>query len=109
MAAEKILTERGITFLPDILVNAGGVTVSYFEWLKNLDHMNPGQMTKRWEEKSKLGLLKIINEVTGLRVNQINEEHNHLVKGADDKDIVYSGLEEVMSTACEETVETALK
>jgi len=53
MQAEKILTEMGITILPDILLNAGGVTVSYFEWLKNLDHMNPGQMTRRWEEKSK--------------------------------------------------------
>lgn len=100
MAAEKILTERGITFLPDILVNAGGVTVSYFEWLKNLDHMNPGQMTRRWEEKSKLGLLKIINETTGLRTTNIDKEHKHLLKGADDKDIVYSGLEEVMSLAC---------
>lgn len=42
MRAEEILTEKGITILPDILLNAGGVTVSYFEWLKNLDHINPG-------------------------------------------------------------------
>lgn len=42
MKAEEILTERGIILLPDILLNAGGVTVSYFEWLKNLDHINPG-------------------------------------------------------------------
>lgn len=42
MIAEDILTKKGITILPDILLNAGGVTVSYFEWLKNLDHINPG-------------------------------------------------------------------
>lgn len=53
MAAEKIMLKKGIIFLPDILCNAGGVTVSYFEWLKNLDHMTPGRMTRKWEEKSK--------------------------------------------------------
>lgn len=72
MLAEKILTKNGIVILPDILLNAGGVTVSYFEWLKNLDHMVPGAMTRRWEEKSKVGLLKIINEVTGLRTDTIS-------------------------------------
>lgn len=69
MKAEEILTQRGITILPDILLNAGGVTVSYFEWLKNLDHIDPGLISRRWEEKSKGKLLKIINELTGLRVN----------------------------------------
>lgn len=50
MGAEEILTKKGIVFLPDILCNAGGVTVSYFEWLTNLDHIRPGRMTRRWEE-----------------------------------------------------------
>lgn len=57
MAAEKIMLDKGIIFLPDILLNAGGVTVSYFEWLKNLDHMRPGRLTRKWEEKSKKQLL----------------------------------------------------
>ena len=39
MAGEDILLKKGITIFPDILINAGGVTVSYFEWLKNIDHM----------------------------------------------------------------------
>ena len=48
LEGEEILTKRGIQFLPDILCNAGGVTVSYFEWLKNLDHVRPGRMQRKW-------------------------------------------------------------
>lgn len=49
MEAERIMLERGHQFLPDVLCNAGGVTVSYFEWLKNLDHVRPGRMQRKWE------------------------------------------------------------
>lgn len=51
-AAEMSLFERGIVVAPDMLVNGGGVTCSYFEWLKNLDHVAPGKMTKKYEEQS---------------------------------------------------------
>jgi len=42
-AAEQIFNERGIICAPDMLVNGGGVTCSYFEWLKNLSHISPGK------------------------------------------------------------------
>jgi len=103
------MTKKGILFLPDILLNAGGVTVSYFEWLKNLDHMRPGRLTRKWEEKSKIKLLSVISNITGLKLNQLEDEHLELLRGATDKDIVYSGLEEVMSTAVIETKTTALE
>jgi len=48
MAAEELMLKKGIFFFPDVLINAGGVTVSYFEWLKNLDHTRPGRLSKKW-------------------------------------------------------------
>jgi glutamate dehydrogenase (NAD(P)+) len=57
------LEERGILCLPDILMNAGGVTVSYFEYVKNLGHISPGKLTKRWESKSKAVMYEAINEL----------------------------------------------
>ena len=58
--AEEILLKRGIVVAPDLLMNGGGVTVSYFEWLKNLDHVTPGRMTKKYEEKSQVKLLEAL-------------------------------------------------
>jgi glutamate dehydrogenase (NAD(P)+) len=52
IAGEEILLEKGIICAPDLLINGGGVTCSYFEWLKNIDHVSPGKMTKKFDEKS---------------------------------------------------------
>ena len=52
IAAEEMLLEKGIIVAPDLLVNGGGVTCSYFEWLKNIDHVSPGKMTKKFDERS---------------------------------------------------------
>lgn len=51
-AAEEILLKKGVIVAPDLLCNAGGVTCSYFEWLKNIDHVSPGKMSKKYEEKT---------------------------------------------------------
>ena len=66
MEGEEILKKKGVQFLPDILCNAGGVTVSYFEWLKNLEHVRPGRMNRKWEEKHKQNLLEVIQKATNL-------------------------------------------
>jgi len=98
-AAEEIFTERGIVCAPDLLANGGGVTCSYFEWLKNLEHISPGKMTKKYEEKSQMRLLEIMGYDT----------KNSDIEGADEIDIVYSGLEEIMCSAVKENWEFALK
>jgi glutamate dehydrogenase (NAD(P)+) len=109
MAGETILQKKGVVIMPDILLNAGGVTCSYFEWLKNLEHVRPGRLVKRWEEKSKKGILKIMEQKFQLKEAALTLEQINLLKGPAEIDIVYSGLEEVMCSAVEETKETAAR
>lgn len=98
---EQMLQSRGIVVAPDLLVNGGGVTCSYFEWLKNIDHVAPGRMTKKYEEKAQNKLL----EIMGFD----DEDGTKEVKGADEIDIVYSGLEEIMCGAVQENWSYAMK
>lgn len=98
-AAEQIFNEKGVVCCPDMLVNGGGVTCSYFEWLKNLDHVAPGRLTKKYQEKSQTRLLDLMG------VDYKKED----VEGADELDIVYSGLEEIMVSATKENWNLSLE
>ena len=95
--AAEILLRKGILVVPDIYLNAGGVTVSYFEWLKNLSHVRFGRMGKRFEQKSFENLLRVIEENTGRRLSDV--ERRTVARGADEIDLVNSGLEESMAVA----------
>lgn len=95
--AEKILLEKGIIILPDLYLNAGGVTVSYFEWLKNLSNVRFGRMGKRAEEGAMRRLVATIERTTGKTITP--EERQQIVHGADEIDLVRSGLEDTMITA----------
>ena len=90
--------------MPDILCNAGGVTVSYFEWLKNLEHVRPGRMNRKWEEKHKQNLLDVIQKATNLPTASFKKVE--MLEGAREIDIVYAGLEEIMSDAAEKVIQT---
>ena len=95
--AEEILLEKNILVLPDVYLNAGGVTVSYFEWLKNLSHMRFGRMEKRFDQQTYEKMLGIIESHTGKVVGEL--ERTFVARGADEIDLVRSGLEETMITA----------
>lgn len=105
--AEDILEKQGSVVLPDMLMNAGGVTVSYFEWLKNLQHVRFGRMTKKWEERSKRLIMDELNRMAPEGMSLSIEAARAFVKGPSEVDIVYSGLEDTMNAALRETVETA--
>ena len=95
--AEHTLRRNGVLILPDLYVNAGGVTVSYFEWLKNLSHVRFGRLSKRFEESSNRALVNVVEELTG---RQLTADQRRLVtRGADEIDLVNSGLEETMVNA----------
>jgi glutamate dehydrogenase (NAD(P)+) len=96
VAAEDILRKKGVQIIPDMILNGGGVTVSYFEWLKNLQHVSPGRLTKRWEAQAQKNLYK---KVAGDKVDQAILD---TLIGPDEKTIVYSGLEEIMCSAVAE-------
>jgi len=95
--AEQILLDKNIIIIPDLYANAGGVTVSYFEWLKNLEHVRFGRMDKRFNETTYMNLLNLIERLTGEKVDI--EEKMNLTRGGDEVDLVRSGLEETMITA----------
>jgi glutamate dehydrogenase (NAD(P)+) len=96
-AAEATLHQKGILILPDLYLNAGGVTVSYFEWLKNLSHVRFGRMSKRFEEASQLAMLSTLEQLTGKSLTP--EEKTVVAHGADEIDLVNSGLEDTMVNA----------
>jgi len=102
--AEVIFQEKGALVIPDVYANAGGVTVSYFEWLKNLSHVRFGRMEKRCEEAVGRRMLKAMELYTGHRFTE--PELDLITRGANELDIVNSGLEETMATAYHEILET---
>lgn len=101
--ADEIFIRNGIVCVPDMYLNAGGVTVSYFEWLKNLSHVRYGRMEKRFTENLNTHILTQIEELTGKSVNDI--ERKFIMHGPEEQDLVHSGLEETMITATREIMD----
>lgn len=97
MEAHDIIKNRGALIIPDNYLNAGGVTVSYFEWLKNLSHVRFGRMDRRFEENSARRMLFAIQDMTNRKLS--DHEISMLAHGATETDIVDSGLEDTMITA----------
>lgn len=95
--ADQKLCKSGKVVLPDAYVNAGGVTVSYFEWVKNVSHIRFGRLDRRLEENRGRHIVKVIEEMTGKKVPQ--ELSQPLLEGPREIDLVRSGLEDTMRNA----------
>ncbi len=101
--ADEVFQQRGILCVPDMYLNAGGVTVSYFEWLKNLSHVRYGRMEKRFTENLNSHILSQIETLTGKTVEP--GERAFIMHGPEEVDLVHSGLEESMISATREIME----
>ncbi|KUJ73189.1 glutamate dehydrogenase [Ruegeria marisrubri] len=101
--AEECLTRRGITVLPDLYVNAGGVVVSYFEWVKNITHLPFGLMEKRQKVSSGAAVVSALEEIAG---RPLGESHRaKIARETGEIDMVRSGLEEIMIRAFDDIME----
>jgi glutamate dehydrogenase (NAD(P)+) len=102
--ADEILNSKGTVVIPDIYLNAGGVTVSYFEWLKNLSHVRYGRMEKRFTENMNSQIVQQIENMTGKPME--TSHRNIIVHGPDEVDLIYSGLEETMISSLHDLLDT---
>jgi glutamate dehydrogenase (NAD(P)+) len=98
--ADEILRRRGIVILPDIFVNAGGVTVSYFEWTHNLSHMRFGRLQRRYDELRGTTYLTALENLTGKQAP--GALRRDIMRGASELDLVNSGLDDTMRAAYQE-------
>ena len=95
--AEQVLLARNKVVLPDLLVNAGGVTVSYFEWVSNVSHMRFGRLSRQLDVQRSLRIVEMIEKSTG---NPVPDELKApLLRGTEELDLVRSGLDDTMRGA----------
>lgn len=101
--ADEILNRMGIVILPDAYVNAGGVVVSYFEWIRNIQHMRFGRMQRRHEEARGQHIVSMVESLTGQSVPDWMSDE--IVRGAREIDLVNSGLDDSMRHAFQEILD----
>ncbi len=104
--ADHILRNRGVLVIPDLYLNAGGVTVSYFEWTKNLSHMRFGRLDRRMNEMRAHTTVEVVEQITGKKIAPDLEKK--LTHETDELNLVRSGLDDTMRNAWEQIREVWL-
>ena len=107
--ADEILREKGTVVIPDMYANAGGVTVSYFEWVKNLSHIRFGRLERRAEESRHQVLvdeLERLSADTGTNYTLASDFKSRYLRGAGELELVRSGLDDTMRAAYQAMRET---
>jgi glutamate dehydrogenase (NAD(P)+) len=116
LAADKVLREKNVLIIPDMYINAGGVTVSYFEWLKNLNHVSYGRLTFKYERDSNFYLLESVQHSLEKKFGKAggtipitpSDRFERRMGGASEKDIVHSGLAQTMEGSAQQIMMIAM-
>jgi len=95
--ADKVFNDRGIVVLPDLYLNAGGVVVSYFEWLKNLSNVRFGRLNRRFDERRGGAIVEALEKHCAISLPW--DVKNRIIRGASERDLAFSGLEDTMIDA----------